>query len=337
MLYGRELPGYPFDTRALLTRVLIVLQRKIYAQWLHSDCLATLDPDYAAGQNASDAIKALLLRDAPCMIARFGTGEMETTLRHLDISLPGAAPAKFFRMLAGRIGPFWWDNSIRAGISWNAGLFPPTDQMMDRFGSRMLDDCRGIDILASWVPGERRLHDTYFPRGRCVSLSTLEPYLLNEPWTEALAGKTVLLVHPFEATIRHQYAKRECLFANPRTLPAFNLKTYKTIQSLAGNTPPFPTWIDALEHMCGEIAQIDFDIAIIGAGAYGMPLAAHIKRLGKKAVHTGGATQLLFGIRGGRWDQIPAYAERIYNEHWIHPLPDDRPTNYKTVESGPYW
>ena len=271
------------------------------------------------------------------MVARFGTGEMETTLRHLDIAQPGPVITKTFRMLSGQIGPFWWDNSIRAGISWNAGLFPPTDETMDRFGARVLTDCREIDILASWVPGEKRLHDAFFPGGHCVPLSTLEPYFLADPWTEALADKTVLLVHPFEATICHQYANRERLFANPRTLPAFTLKTYKTIQSLAGNSTRFQTWFDALEYMCREIAAIDFDIALIGAGAYGMPLAAHIKRMGKKAVHMGGATQLLFGIKGGRWDHIPAYSQNLYTDSWIRPLPEDRPPNYMTVESGPYW
>ena len=34
-----------------------------------------------------------------------------------------------------------------------------------------------------------------------------------------------------------------------------------------------------------------------------MPLAAFIKSIGKKAVHLGGSTQILFGIKGERWDE----------------------------------
>lgn len=49
--------------------------------------------------------------------------------------------------------------------------------------------------------------------------------------------------------------------------------------------------------MKDEIDKRDYDIALIGCGAYGFPLAAHIKRSGKKAVHLGGALQLLFGIK----------------------------------------
>ena len=337
MIYGRELPGYPFNTRALLTRAVIVAQRALYAHGLRAFSTHTPLKHDLTGQAANDALRDLLLRDAPCMIARFGSGEMETTLRHLDISSPGSAALKVMRLLAGQIGPFWWDNSIRAGICWIAGLFPPTDEAMSRFGARVLDDCREIDILAGWLAGETRLHRLYFPQATGIPLVNLEPFTFDAPWTSALEGKTVLLVHPFEATIRQQYAQRDRLFKDARILPGFTLKTYKTVQSLAGNTTRFRTWFDALDHMCREISAIDFDIAIIGAGAYGMSLAAHVKRLGKKAVHMGGATQLLFGIKGGRWDHIPAYSEQLYNEHWIRPVEEDRPQNYKTVEGGSYW
>ena len=49
-----------------------------------------------------------------------------------------------------------------------------------------------------------------------------------------------------------------------------------------------------------RIGKIDFDVALLGCGAYGLPFAASIKRMGKKAVHLGVATQILFGIKGKR-------------------------------------
>ncbi len=33
-----------------------------------------------------------------------------------------------------------------------------------------------------------------------------------------------------------------------------------------------------------RIAEKEFDVAIIGAGAYGFPLAAYVKSLGKQAI-----------------------------------------------------
>lgn len=39
-----------------------------------------------------------------------------------------------------------------------------------------------------------------------------------------------------------------------------------------------------------KIKQIDFDVCIIGCGAYGLPLAAFVKRMGKQAIHLAGGT-----------------------------------------------
>jgi len=82
--------------------------------------------------------------------------------------------------------------------------------------------------------------------------------------------------------------------------------------------------------MCDQMTQMEFDVAIIGCGAYGFPLAACAKRLGKQAIHLGGATQLLFGIKGKRWGDIG-------NEHWVHPLPEEHPQGFEKVEGGCYW
>lgn len=54
------------------------------------------------------------------------------------------------------------------------------------------------------------------------------------------------------------------------------------------------------------------------------PLAAHVKRTGKKAIHLGGGLQLLFGIRGKRWDMRDEY-KSLMNEYWIRPSEDETP------------
>ena len=55
-------------------------------------------------------------------------------------------------------------------------------------------------------------------------------------------------------------------------------------------------------------------------------------------VHMGGATQLLFGIMGKRWEGplVGGYPS-LTNEHWTRPLPEERPPRYETVEGGTYW
>ena len=85
--------------------------------------------------------------------------------------------------------------------------------------------------------------------------------------------------------------------------------------------------------MENDIAATEFDIALLGCGAYGLPLAAHVKRLGRKSVHIGGACQVLFGIKGLRWDGHELIS-RLYNEHWVRPRETERPAGYLAVEAG---
>ena len=58
--------------------------------------------------------------------------------------------------------------------------------------------------------------------------------------------------------------------------------------------------------------------------------------MGKKAIHMGGSLQLLFGIKGKRWEDMVGYAGMM-NEHWVKPLPEETPPNRTKVEDGPYW
>ena len=105
---------------------------------------------------------------------------------------------------------------------------------------------------------------------------------------------------------------------------------------LENNTDKYKDWFEALNVMKSDIKKIDFDIAIIGCGAYGFPLAAECKRMGKKAIHLGGQVQMMFGILGKRWEEIPYYKQFI-NEYWVHPLEEEIPDNFKKVEGGCYW
>ena len=53
--------------------------------------------------------------------------------------------------------------------------------------------------------------------------------------------------------------------------------------------------------MCEDIKYINFDIALLGCGGYGLPLCHFIKtKLNKSAIYIGGGLQLLFGVFGGR-------------------------------------
>lgn len=284
------------------------------------------------GQVGSDRIRSLLLSNDPCMIGRFGSNELDLTLRVYERSRHKfmARPLRYVR---GEIYDFWWDRGIRKRMSLNAGFFPTDNQSMVRFGERMLADIPELDVMGIWNREEWRLRHL-FPDAGLMKLIELEPFRHRDPWSEALSGKKVLVVHPFEDSIRKQYSRRELLFEDVRTLPRFELLTLKSVVSNAMNDVKFASWFDALDHMQGQISDLDFDIAIIGCGAYGLPLAAFVKRMGKKAIHLGGATQLLFGLKGRRWDS--SY-QHIYNQHWVRPLDSESPARPDLVEGNAYW
>jgi hypothetical protein len=269
------------------------------------------------------------------MICRFGRTELKTIDRYLNLEAADSIWTKSVRYILQRSGPFWWDDDARLEMRNQSGFFPLEDEYLVRFCELMLEDMREVDLLGSWQPEEVRVADQ-FSAATIIPLPDLEPYLHARPWSEALEGRTVLVIHPFSETIQKQYEKRGELFPGRCVLPEFQLKTLKAVQSVVGTKVGFATWFDALEWMCDEVSGIEFDTAIIGAGAYGFPLAAHVKRSGKQAVHLGGATQLLFGIRGKRWDDRPEF-QHLFNASWVHPSPTEVPSNFRILEEGAYW
>ena len=90
--------------------------------------------------------------------------------------------------------------------------------------------------------------------------------------------------------------------------------------------------------MTQEALKIPFDVALIGCGAYGLPLACKLKCAGKQAIHIGGATQILFGIIGRRWEQNSKEVSDLFNEHWVRPSSEETPENKARNEfGGAYW
>lgn len=329
--------GYPMNLRAYATRGIIWGQRLVFAKWFKDISDHRPMPFAYEQQKANDALKDLLGRRSPCFIGRFGCVELEATLRGWDIAKPMPKLLKFARIFTGNFGPFWWDNSIKLGLLRGAGVFPVDEKTLMRFSARMLEDSKQLDMLASWNSRERQLSKIYFPNALSVPLSTLEPFRYNNPWSMVLKGHKVLVIHPFEETIRTQYARRRDLFADENVMPDFDLITYRPVLSFLGLKTPYKDWFEALNKMCEDISKIDFDIALIGCGAYGFPLGAFVKRdLARKAIHIGGATQLLFGIRGGRWDNHTIVKD-FYNDYWVRPTAAERPSNAEAVENACYW
>jgi len=220
----------------------------------------------------------------------------------------------------------------------HAGVYPATGEQFARFAEIYLSALEQADLLGLMNAPYEAMH----VRNRCpkvalTDLGALEPYLGPSPWSRHLEGLDVLVVHPFTASIEDQYRnRREAIFTSPDVLPAFNLKTLRPPQTLGGNSDGCGSWSESLDALSQAVASERFDAAIVGCGAYGLPIGAVIKKLGKTCIHIGGATQLLFGITGTRWREQPAF-RALQTPAWRSPLESERPANWKNVEGGCYW
>lgn len=270
-------------------------------------------------QEGSDNLKDLLQGCMPICVCRYGTVEAQAVYKYLHLR-----------------------NGLRTGspilpvLCNNAGFFPNDQYLYEKFAQMMLEYSKDIDLLAvTKMNGEDYLANHFCTNATLTRIGTLDPI---HGWTEALEGKKVLVISPFTETIEKQYKEhRDKIFEGTNLLPEFELCMIKAVQTVAGEVDDrFNNWFEALDWMTDEAAKIDFDIAIIGCGAYGLPLAVRIKRMGKKAVHMGGAHQLLFGIRGARWDNNP-FISKYYNEFWTRPSESERPKNANKVEGACYW
>lgn len=314
---------------------ILKLARKIFTA-LHPDSSAFGRnwKTFSNKQYANELIYQKLMGDKPCMIGRFGSTEMLCLTNYLGVKEKRAK--NYSGYIKSQSPPWWWEKSTIIQMQQWSGFFPGEIDMIEQFCELMLKDIPLVDILGSWLKQES-FFDNLLSNAKKIVLEDLEPFFSTNPWTRALEGKKVLVVHPFAKTIEEQYLKRDLLFEN-NLLPTFELKTIKAVQSIAGETIEFRNWFEALESMKSKIDAIDYDICIVGAGAYGFPLAAHVKRKGKKAIHLAGVTQLLFGIKGKRWEQFIVWPyTNLYNEYWVRPSESEKPKNATIVEGACYW
>lgn len=278
---------------------------------------------------------------SPLMIARMGSIEMDVCENIKYTFYKRRSNLKFI-MWKGQ--PNFMNLHLLSLFHKNAGFYPSNDEnALKRFYQLMINCMREVDVLGSWLYNETEFSHE-FVKSIKVDRERMTPLLTREPWTRALQGKKVLVIHPFAESIKRQYSRREKIFPNnPDILPEFDLYVLKAVQTAAGEHSIFEDWFEALNFMKREMDKIDYDVCLIGCGAYGFPLAAYAKECGKQAIHLGGVLQLLFGIKGKRWEtdegyiKVHPYANTYYNEYWIRPSAEECPIDAESVESGCYW
>jgi hypothetical protein len=272
-------------------------------------------------EEGTDLLKKGVLSQKPFLAGRFGTSECGVWVRNQKMRLlhfPQYGKAQ--RILCN-----------------NAGFFPDDPNKIDQYCDLMYDLLPELNLLCTMnTVGESYIVKKYCPHAQLTLLPVVDPCVNG--WTEVLMEKKVLVIHPMADTIQKQYQlKRAGIFPGTEILPEFQLQTLKAVQTIAGNADTrFSDWFQGLEYMFNLAMRKDFEIALVGCGAYGLPLAAKIKREGKTAIHMGGCLQLLFGIFGSRWTNDPN-VKRYYNSNWVRPSSSEIPAHCDRVENGCYW
>jgi hypothetical protein len=221
----------------------------------------------------------------------------------------------------------------------NAGFFPLEKKAFERWHETMVQAVRSMDFLSAWQTDpflqsyEGHLIADLAPSSMDIAIENLGRPILSD-----LLPFRWLVVSPFVLSIRRQLPHLRKVHDPQRrregdwSYPAATCQLVRCPFQSHLESSPYRSWQEGLERLGAEISALEFDVALIGAGAWSLPLAARIKAMGRGAIHLGGETQLLFGIKGKRWENYG-----IFHEAWISADPSEMPAHRNRVEDGCYW
>lgn len=247
-------------------------------------------------------------------------------------------------------------SDIKKNMTVNAGLFPAKDQTIDEaideWASQMvtaiLPECDGLAEWNTLNPlQEGEILNHFSPKSKRFPARSLEPYYETESttrWTFRIPDRVkVAVVTPFALSVASQLRNLTTLWSTPVWNPALMVLPIKAHYSpylspdnswpeevLAGG------WKTAVKAVADAVVASGAKVALVGVGALSLPIAVALKRRGVAAIHTGGATQILCGIKGRRW-LTHSVISTFFTPAWIEPLADEVPSNRALVEGGCYW
>lgn len=227
-------------------------------------------------------------------------------------------------------------------LSINAGINTNSQSELKKWLDSYIEAIKDLDYILEWCPeqGDKQIIEKIW-NGKKIfdSFQDLEPFFHDKNgWQYSLHDKKILVVSPFYDTISQQAKKFDKLWNGVTP------KEVKVIKSpypskVCGDLKNISYWIN-LQIMKRQIDMCDdYDFAIVGCGGFSLLVLQHIKSLGIPCVHLGGGTQLIFGIKGKRWDSDKSFLESNWygTSEWTRPLVHEIPSFANLVENGCYW
>jgi len=288
---------------------------------------------------SDDIIAHAINSGEPSLIGRFGGTEARVLGCYLDIHR----------------GKSLWDpiSTLYSMISFKkrlrqlqseSGVYPINKQVVKTFIDEQIGALPEIDVLGTWGSTFTWLEKYALRNSKVESVShhSVAPWIEKfptdsrslTPWSFSLSGKKILVVSGFSESFKNQFGRIDKIFPIG-TYPKFSAQFINCPISTGGMSDG-QTWVDHLKRMKNEMEGFDFDVALISAGAYALPLAYHAKKLGKVGITCGGELQLFFGVVGKRWEQMEKVT-KYRNEYWVRPSEAEKPPNWENLEDGCYW
>ncbi len=267
--------------------------------------------------------------------------------RGLAVGKLGTCEAETMYLFLNRY-PYNW--VLRTEMTRNAGLWPAENHVLTAWAKHMSTFVLPLmdGVAAWWNP----THESGVLMAYATSahiqhgLDWLSPW--TDYWLRAIPSScTVAVVSPFAESIAIQSGHVNELFSEPLwSTPAPTIIPIKTGCSPAYDGKSAAAWsadiqgrgwLAAVSDIVEKVVASGARVALVGCGALSLPIVVGLKERGIVAIHTGGITQCIFGIRGRRWIEDPIVGPLLSSSRWVNPQPSETPTHAKTIEGGCYW
>lgn len=235
-------------------------------------------------------------------------------------------------------------------MSYNAGVHFSNFESIMQYSSLYLKAFINCELLCSWdLQGEYIKHVFHshnemmklFQEKTKIWAFTLDifHYIYSNPWTQSLRGKRILIVSPFETSMKNQLPHLNKIYDNVDLFPECTFVFIKPPMT-QGSEESLDFQIELSNfYLHLDKLKNDYDIALVSSGGYGNIICNYIyENHNKSAIYVGGVLQMFFGILGERWvrerhDIITLY----HNKYWIRPDKTERPRGYTAIEESCYW
>jgi hypothetical protein len=290
----------------------------------------------------STQIRRAIETGRPFAIGKVGQAEADTVMMCFELN---NEERKSFGIRVGQ-----YTDKVLREIGINAGVFPVDRAGLDAFARQYQYAAGRCDILSktySWLILERGEEMLLCAGGLqnqpSCKISATEPFFQVHPFTQSLHQRKVAVISPFTETMKSQLSNKSAIWGDRVSdfLPDAHWKFIRCPLSAGLVSPVDESWGAMVARLTKECFPPEDesswpDVVLCGCGPAGLCIAEEAKTRGKVGISMGGSLQLLFGIRGKRWDENAKF-QKFFNDAWVRPSQEETPPTSKAVEQGCYW